>query len=617
MSYLVLARKHRPQAFDEVVGQEHITDLLKKTFNANRLTHAYLFCGPRGIGKTSCARILAKSLNCEKGPTLNPCGQCSACQEIAKGTSFDVLEIDGASNRGIDEIRTLRENVKFAPSHGKYKIYIVDEVHMLTAEAFNALLKTLEEPPQHVKFIFATTAPNKVPATIISRCQRFDFKRISIKTIVELLTDVSKKEKLKIDQDALYAIGKSAQGSLRDALSILDQLSALSESGIHSEDVCSMLGLVETQLLFELADALSEKNCSLSLQILENIIDKGKDIKQLSKDITEHFRHLMVIKVGGKALGRLVDYPVEIKEMLLTQCQRFSLQEILKAIDVLIESQETARIIESTRMPLEIAFAKLTYQEQSAGAENASPALQPSRRPAGAPVMRKANVLSPATVLRDKKGQVDISGPQGPSGEEDGNILKDEEESADLPEDIANNMDKLVVQELGHVEETEAGPLDLDKIKKAWDALTHGVSREKMSVATYLQEGVPYQFEGGTLTVAFPLKCRFQKESLEDSPNVKLVERIFSEKLKSPVIIKYTIVEDCEPPVEAENIKDALNIFKGKVDSRWHDEPYIYGATRRSERKFVGVVALGAKRRGNKKLYLWLTQNLSKNLSNK
>ncbi|MCK5082236.1 MAG: DNA polymerase III subunit gamma/tau, partial [Candidatus Omnitrophica bacterium] len=291
MSYIVLARKHRPQTFDEVVGQEHITDLLTKTIRSDRLTHAYLFCGPRGIGKTSCARILAKSLNCEKGPTLIPCGKCSACIEITKGTSFDVLEIDGASNRGIDEIRTLRENVKFAPSYGRYKIYIVDEVHMLTPEAFNALLKTLEEPPEHVKFIFATTAPNKIPATIISRCQRFDFKRISMNIIIDTLSKVSKKEKFKIDQEALYAIGKAAQGSLRDALSILDQLSALSEKGIVSSDVFSMLGLVETQFLFELTDALCEKNCSLCLQTLEKIIDKGKDIKQLSRDITEHFRH--------------------------------------------------------------------------------------------------------------------------------------------------------------------------------------------------------------------------------------------------------------------------------------------------------------------------------------
>ena len=342
MSYLVLARKYRPQTFDEVTGQGHITDLLKKAIQSSRIHHAYLFCGPRGIGKTSCARILAKSLNCAKGPTLKPCGECPACQEITRGSSFDVLEIDGASNRGIDEIRTLRENVKFAPSAGKYKIYIVDEVHMLTTEAFNALLKTLEEPPAHVKFIFATTAPQKVPATIISRCQRFDFKRISVETIVATMAAISKKEKFKIGQDALYAIAKAAQGSLRDALSILDQLSALSDEGIEAKDVFSMLGMVETQFLFDLTGALAQKDCPLALEILEKIIDQGKDIKQLNKDLIEHFRNLMVVKIGGKTLGKLIDYPAAIKDMCLTQSAQFTLKDILKAIDTLIETQDIA-----------------------------------------------------------------------------------------------------------------------------------------------------------------------------------------------------------------------------------------------------------------------------------
>ncbi|MCK5260442.1 MAG: DNA polymerase III subunit gamma/tau [Candidatus Omnitrophica bacterium] len=571
MSYIVLARKHRPQTFDEVVGQEHITDLLTKTIRSDRLTHAYLFCGPRGIGKTSCARILAKSLNCEKGPTLKPCGKCSACIEITKGTSFDVLEIDGASNRGIDEIRTLRENVKFAPSYGRYKIYIVDEVHMLTPEAFNALLKTLEEPPEHVKFIFATTAPNKIPATIISRCQRFDFKRISMKIIIDTLSKISKKEKFKIDQEALYAIGKAAQGSLRDALSILDQLSALSEKGIVSSDVFSMLGLVETQFLFELTDALCAKNCSLCLQTLEKIIDKGKDIKQLSRDITEHFRHLMIIKIGGKSLGKLVDYPVVIKEMLLTQCEKFTLKEILTAIDVFIAAQETARVIESIRMPLEVAFAKLTYQGETSNIEQAAP-LKPSMQSAEQ-VAEKTRGFSPANVLRDKKGQVDISG-SNQSFDEDGKVTPkaEEEQPLGLEEDVVEDLDTLVAQELGQVQEVEEVALDLHKIKKTWDALTHGVSRERMSIATYLQSGVPYDLMERTLTIGFPPDCRFQKEALEDAHNVKLVERIFSENLQTAIIIKYIMVEDCNPQEETESVKEVLDTFEGKVVNRWHEE---------------------------------------------
>jgi len=568
MSYLVLARKHRPQTFDEVIGQKHITDLLKKSLESDRLTHGLLFCGPRGVGKTSCARILAKSLNCEKGPTVKPCGKCSACREIAKGTSFDCLEIDGASNRGIDEVRTLRENVKFAPAYGRYKIYIVDEVHMLTTEAFNALLKTLEEPPDHVKFIFATTAPNKVPATIISRCQRFDFKRIPVKTIVGLLSDIAKKEKFKIDSEAQYAIAKAAQGSLRDALSILDQLSALGKGGIGAEDVFTMLGLVETQYLFELADAISQKDCALTLQVLEKIIDMGKDIKQLSKDITEHFRHLMVIKVGGKSLGRLVDYPIAIKEMLLKQCGAFSLKEIIKAIDILIESQETARITESVRMPLEVAFAKLTYQEGQGG--NGGPAVRRTAALKGGPDPKRVD-LSPANVLRDKKGQVDISGRgDRPNEPEDSHSEDFDEEKPEPDEEIAADMDKLVTQELGHVE--EAVIPDLGKIKRVWDAVTHEISREKMSVATFLQEGVPYRIEGNVLTIAFPPKCKFQKETLESEANILLVERILMEKFKTTIVIRYAVVEDFEPQIETDDVKGALDTFHGKVVSRWHND---------------------------------------------
>lgn len=555
MSYLVLARKHRPQTFDEVTGQGHITDLLKKTISSGRVHHAYLFCGPRGIGKTSCARILAKSLNCEKGPTLKPCGQCPACQEIARGSSLDVLEIDGASNRGIDEIRALRENVKFAPGSGKYKIYIVDEVHMLTPEAFNALLKTLEEPPAHVKFIFATTAPHKVPATIISRCQRFDFKRISVETIAAAMTQISKKEQFKIEQDALYAIAKAAQGSLRDALSILDQLSVLSGEGIAAADVFSMLGMVETQFLFDLTGALARKNCPLVLEILEKIIDQGKDIKQLNKDLIEHFRNLMIVKIGGKALGKLIDYPAAVKEMYLIQCAQFTLKDILKAMDTLIETQEIAGIIESARMPLEVAFAKLTYTGEAFVQSPVLAAARPAPPPAVPrhPEHKPAAGFAPVHILKDEKGQVGSAPSPGESAGED-------EEAEEISGETSPAAP--VVREI----------LDLAKIKRCWDTLTYAVSRERMSLATYLQEGTPLEFKDARLTVGFPPKCAFQKEALEDQSIKQLVAKIFSAKLETPVSLHYELIGDFKPQEEEGIIKEALNTFKGKVVSRWHKE---------------------------------------------
>jgi len=545
MSYLVLARKYRPQNFDEVVGQEHISGLLKKSIQGNRIAQGYLFCGPRGIGKTSCARILAKSLNCQTGPTVSPCGNCPSCKEIAGGNSFDVLEIDGASNRGIDEIRVLRENVKFAPSYGKFKIYIIDEVHMLTAEAFNALLKTLEEPPAHVKFILATTAPHKVPATIISRCQRFDFKRISLQTLVQTLTKISEQEKINVEPQAFFAVAKAAEGSLRDALSIFDQLSALSEKQINAQDVFSMLGLVETEFLFELVNALGEKNCAKALDVFSKIVDQGKDVKQFLKDLTEHFRHLMIVKIGGKSLGRMIDYPAAIKDRLLEQSGRFSLLEILKAIDTLIESQETSRIVESLYIPIEIALAKLTY--------TGSPSIPPEACPPEAyRLAAKEQKFSVVNVLKNEKGELNLEKSQKEQMPEE-DIQREAAEAIFVEKEVRENC-------------------DLEKIKRNWDALTYAVSREKMSVATFLHEVKPVEFKSPQLILGLPEKCSFQKENLETPINVKLVERIFTEKLKNPIYIKYVLENQTKPEEETPVVKNVLETFKGKVVNRWYNE---------------------------------------------
>jgi len=548
MSYIVLARKYRPQIFDEVTGQEHITELLKKAIEVKRIAHAYLFCGPRGVGKTSCARIFAKCLNCKEGPALKPCGKCSACLEIAQTNNFDVIEIDGASNRGIDEIRTLRENVKFAPSYGRYKIYIVDEVHMLTTEAFNALLKTLEEPPEHVKFILATTSPNKIPATIISRCQRFDFRRIAIEAIIKKLASICTAEKFKIEEEALFAIAKAASGSLRDSLSILDQLGALSQRNIKADDVFSMLGMVETQLLFDLADCLAKKDCAAALLTLDKIVERGKDIKQLTRDIIEHFRNLMIIKIGGKSLGKLVDYPIATKEVLLSQSDKFLLSEILKAIDIFLEAQETARAMDSLRMPLEVAFAKLT----NAAEGNSSAADSTFAKPAveEKPASQKANFArpSPINVLTNQKGQVDFSSAKNEEPLEEQPVAV-QEEGADFPE------------------------LTIEKIKTAWDAITYAISREKMSAATFLQEGYPFEIKGNKLVIVFSSDAAFHKESLQEKDNLKLIQRIFSEKLRQEIIIELKTAEHEKANHDHEPIlKEALETFKGKVVNKWHKE---------------------------------------------
>ncbi len=571
MSYLVLARKYRPQTLEELIGQERIVTLLKGAISSKRVGSAYLFCGPRGVGKTSCARIFAKSLNCKDGPTLTPCGQCPACREITLSTSFDVIEVDGASNRGIDEIRTLRENVKFSPSYGKYKIYIVDEVHMLTTEAFNALLKTLEEPPEHVKFIFATTAPGKVPATILSRCQRFDFKRISLDQIIEALTVICEKEELKIDREALFAIAKSASGGLRDALSVLDQLASFGKKGIQLSDVSAMLGMVELELLFELADCLAQKDCAGALKIFDRIINEGKDIKQLVRDVIEHFRHLMVIKVGGKALGSLVDYPIATKELLLTQAEKFSLRELINTIETLVESQETSRIMDSLRIPIEVAFAKLTYagstksvqpplaqdvKHSSAVGAKTQPQAPLKAPPSAAPGSRP----SPFNVLTNQKGQVDFS-----VGAEDAVAVNVTSNAASKEELLSPAVSVDVA--------AQSCELNLEDVRKNWDAATHAVSRAKMSVGTYLQEGVPYQVKGSTLTIAFSKDAQFHKESLEEKESLKLLNKIFSEKFQTPVYVDLKIIAERQPPQENEPfVKTTIETFHGKIVNKWNIE---------------------------------------------
>ncbi|MFO1518812.1 MAG: DNA polymerase III subunit gamma/tau [bacterium] len=309
MSYQVLARKYRPQTFDEVVGQEAVVATLKNAIASNRLHHAYLFAGARGIGKTSLARIFAKAINCEKGPTAAPCNQCSLCKEITEGTSLDVHEIDGASNTSVEDVRELREGLKYLPAAARKKIYIIDEVHMLSGSAFNALLKTLEEPPPHVLFFFATTEVHKIPATILSRCQRFDLRRIPSEQLLAQLTKICEREKIKPDTDALLMIGREAEGSLRDAQSLLDQAIAYSGGNLNAALVSSMLGLVNTSHVHQITEAVLNGETQKALQTAQEIYEKGHDLKQFAIQWLTHWRHLFIYRTTGsdKALPDLTE----------------------------------------------------------------------------------------------------------------------------------------------------------------------------------------------------------------------------------------------------------------------------------------------------------------------
>jgi len=356
VNYEVFARKYRPQTFDDLVGQTHVSRTLKNAVAQNRLAHAYLFVGPRGVGKTSTARILAKSLNCVKGPTVTPCGVCDNCREIAGGNSLDVIEIDGASNNSVEDVRQLRENVRYAPAKGRYKIYLVDEVHMLSTPAFNALLKTLEEPPEHVKFIFATTEPQKVLPTILSRCQRFDLHRIPANLIAQHLQFIAKKEKITLQPAAAHAIARGAEGGLRDAESMLDQLVAFCGEKITESDVLNVFGFTSEQTVSDLTGRILRGETPEAIDLLHEQSELGKDMMRLMADLIAYLRDLLVFKAKPDALNEDID--TDVQKSLATHADLISTDRLLELIDQFAAAEGRMKWAPNKKLHFEVAIIK-------------------------------------------------------------------------------------------------------------------------------------------------------------------------------------------------------------------------------------------------------------------
>jgi DNA polymerase-3 subunit gamma/tau len=358
MSYLVLARKWRPQTFEEIIGQDHVTTTLRNAIRAGRIAHAYLFAGPRGVGKTTAARILAKAVNCEKGPTEHPCNQCSSCLEITASRSMDVSEIDGASNRGIDEIRDLRESVQYSPAQGRRRVYIIDEVHMLTKEAFNALLKTLEEPPAHAMFIFATTEAGKVPMTILSRCQRFDFRRIATADMVAHLRGMLQPEGIEADEESLFLVAQKAEGSLRDAISLLDQLISYGGRSISAGDVRSVLGLVDASLYFRAVELARSGDAAGALAMVDDLSSGGYELQEFVLGLLGHLRRLLYISCGAGEIA-LAAAPPEERSRYAQQSAGMDSRDLMRMIRLLAEAEASMRRSPQPRLILELAYARL------------------------------------------------------------------------------------------------------------------------------------------------------------------------------------------------------------------------------------------------------------------
>ncbi len=414
MAYEVLARKWRPQKFEEVVGQDHVVKTLRNAIEQNRIAQGYLLAGPRGTGKTTIARIFAKALNCKNGPTANPCCECNSCRDIANGTSFDVTEIDGASNNKVDDVHSkIIDNIDFAPIGGKYRIYYIDEVHMLSTSAFNALLKSLEEPPPYAKFIFATTEPEKVIGTILSRCQRFDLRRISLPVIIEQLRKIAHDEKINIDDDALLAIARGADGGMRDAESALDQMIAFTGNEIRESDVLSVFGLAARSMIEKLAEAVMDGKIPQVLKLVAELDNSGKDLRRLTSELINHFRNLLVcIQLDGSTEG--LDLTDAQCATLQSQCKSGSTAAVLTVVENLIDLEGKMRLSLSQRtmvettlircarasqlVDLESILKKLTKLAEGAEVET-TPVPQSSdhtANAAAAPHMAKATSRSPA-----------------------------------------------------------------------------------------------------------------------------------------------------------------------------------------------------------------------------
>ena len=403
MTYLVSARRWRPQTFADLVGQEHISRTLSNAIGADRVAHAFLFTGLRGVGKTTAARILAKALNCEKGPAAEPCNQCTNCREITEGRSVDVLEIDGASNTGVDDVREIIENVRYQPAKSKHKIYIIDEVHMLSNNAFNALLKTLEEPPPHVKFVFATTDPQKLPATVQSRCQRYDFRRIPLAMVVERLREIAAEQKLKISDPVLFTLAREGEGSMRDAQSLLDQIAAGAAGKISDEEALSALGLADRRVLYEIAGAVIESDAPRAVTALDGADRLGCDMRRLTRDLLEHFRNLAVMHVSKGAL--VPDLPQEELETLRSQAKAIQPADADRCFRYLLQCDDEVGRSPYPKLVLEMTVLRLAAMEPLVPVDDllrrlealeGSAAVSPGGSSGGGPAAAKRSTSSPA-----------------------------------------------------------------------------------------------------------------------------------------------------------------------------------------------------------------------------
>jgi len=556
MSYKVLSLKYRPQNFLEVIGQEHVTQTLVNAFKKDRVGQGYIFTGPRGVGKTTTARILAKGLNCKDSKNGNPCNKCTICDEITEYRNLDVLEIDGASNRGIEEIRNLRELIKFVPMNSSYKIFIIDEVHMLTNQAFNALLRTLEEPPPHGKFIMCTTDIHKVPDTIISRCQRFDFNRISINHIKESINSILLKEKLESDVESVEAIATKSEGSMRDALSILDQVIAFSDSKINFKDVENILGLVSSEIYFRLTDSIKDKNSELLLETLTEIRKGGIPVDDVVKGLNVHIRNLMYASLNDGA--NILDISDDLKNEYIESSKLWDVRDLLRITEVINDLEVNINRSNQPYIMFEITALKLLEMDQTVFIEDLL-----NQSPATTDFGEKKNEVNDSNDTAgkmDKKFKVDTSKSDALDNSDVKNkIDKNSEVDTNISDSLEDNADRLKSKD----NEEDVSVLDIDFIKKEWHEIVTMVTNIRTSIGIVMEHSMPIKIQKNILEVGVYNQPKFSLDLI--NKNKQVIEDITSKQLNNTVVLNFSeIHEDIEAP-DVNN--DISKVNKNKNDN--------------------------------------------------
>ena len=528
-----LYRSYRPQNFEDVVGQEHIVRTLKNQIENNNVGHAYLFSGTRGTGKTSTAKIFARAVNCENSVNQEPCNECEVCRDILNDNVMDVVEIDAASNNSVDDIRELRESVKYSPAKAKYKVYIIDEVHMLSQGAFNALLKTLEEPPSYVIFILATTEPHKIPATILSRCQRFDFKRVTVKDMTARMKKICNEENIEAEEKALNLIARNSQGALRDALSILDQCISFSDSKIEYKDAVELLGTVNIEQLFEMAQSIIDQDTKKSLQILNEFVVWGKDIRNLINDLIDHFRNLMVCKVSTE-LDEIISLPEETIKQLKEQSKIVDTNDLIRILNILSETQDNMKSSSNPRVLAEVTIMK-----------TAQPMFDESKE---ALIKRIENLEK--TI---ESGNIKINTTKENNTSIDEIVIEKEEPEEVVYENVKSE--------------------DVKLIESSWQKIRQNIKDDKenkqMPVYFLLGDISGFNVYNNNLYIIYGHGFEFAKKRLSDPDTISYIEKIIRETINRSFSIKIILeseVKDIELEIKNDKIDQGEELLKSIVN---------------------------------------------------